>query len=162
MYDKIHYKLKKKKKKRKKPGADAHRRLSWRRGGPACSSSTPHGALSHTLLSVSLPPGPRSSRHSPNLCCSSSSIPLVLAAHAESVRPGTHPLNVHAPGQPLQLREVLLVGYLLPGAGPPAVLLPALHPGGDAWTTRTLRGPSRTRRSSLLPRRPADRCSAGI
>ena len=26
----------------------------------------------------------------------------------------------------------LLVGYLLPGAGPPAVLLPALHPGGDA------------------------------
>ena len=99
--------------------------------------------------------------HPPNHGRASSLMPWSLRPSGERARAGTHPLNVHAPRQPLQLREVLLVGHLLPGAGPPAILLPALHPGGDAWATRTLRGPSRLRPSSLLPRRPSDRRSAG-
>lgn len=43
-----------------------------------------------------------------------------------------HPLNVHALGEPLQLREVLLVDHLLPRARPPPVFLPTWDPVGDA------------------------------
>lgn len=40
----------------------------------------------------------------------------------------THPLDVHALGELIQLHEVLLVDHVFPCTRSPAILLPALNP----------------------------------